>query len=243
MNDIKKAINQIPLPKQLSKVTQSSLNHIPQKSKKGRWILPTVATLFLTIFTSSFVLSNYISIPEFFQTKEKRLAQIDPSVIVVESDKFSISLKQFIDYKENTLLIHEVNNYPYTLTDLDVLNRMIENELLLAEAKKAGITVTSEEVETHISEVQSALEVTNDPILNELTDQLAKALNVSVDDYYEHPETIAKYEAVVMTNKFVEKLYVDGVLNDQYNIEQYKVDLRMSHKSNLYIFENELIPH
>ena len=239
MNDIKKAINQIPLPENLNKITQSSLNQLPPKKKK-RWVMPTVAALFLTLFTSSFALSNYISIPDFFQTKEEKLAQIDDSVIVVKSDMFSISLKQFIDYKETTLLIHEVNNYPYTITDLELLNQMIEFELLIFEAEKAGITVTSKEVETYISEVQFVLKDANDPILNELMEQLAKSLHVSVDDYFHHPDTIAKYKTVVMTNKFVDQLYGDSFLNNQYSIEQYKVDLMLIYKNNLEIFEEEL---
>lgn len=239
MNEIKKAIDQIPLPEQLSKITQKSLQQRPIKKKKY-WLISSVAVLFLIIFSSSFVFSDYISISDFFKSKEEKLAQIDEAELVVESDAFTISLKQFVDYKENTLLIHELNNYPYTLTDEDLINRMIENELLYLEAKKAGITVEKEEVESYIAQVKLALEETNDPIQNEIDAQLAKALNIDVTEYYTHPVTFAKYERAVLEQKFVQSLYVNGELNEQYDVENYKKDLRLANENDIKIYTDKL---
>lgn len=239
MNEIKKAIDQIPLPKQLSEITQKSLHQRPIKKKKY-WLISSVAVLFLVIFSSSFVFSDYTSISDFFKSKEERLALIDEAELVVESDTFTISLKQFIDYKENTLLIHELNNYPYTLTDEDLLNRMIENELLYTEAKKAGISLKKEEVESYIVQVKSALDEGNNPILSEIDEQLAKALNIDVAEYYTHPVTFAKYERVVLEQKFVQILYENGELNDQYNIDHYKKDLRLTNEKDIKIYEEKL---
>lgn len=241
MNEIKKAIDQIPLPEQLSEITQKSLQ-LPIKKKKY-WLLSSVAVLFLVIFSSSFVFSDYISISDFFKSKEEKLAQIDDTELVVQSDEFTISLKRFIDYKENTLLIHELNNYPYTLTDEDLINRMIENELLYVEAKKAGISVEKEEVESYIAQVKLALTEANDHIQNiqnEIDAQLAKALNIEVAEYYTHPVTFAKYERVLLEGKFVQKLYVNGELNEQYNVEHYKKDLRLANEKDIKIYTDKL---
>ena len=239
MNEIKQAIEQIPLPEQLSDITQKSLQQRPIKKKKV-WLLSSVAVLFLAIFSSSLVFSDYISISDFFKSKEEKLAQIDEAELVVQSDAFTISLKQFVDYKENILLIHELNNFPYTLTDEDLINRMIENELLYVEAKKAQISVEKEEVESYISQVKLALAEANDPIQNEIEAQLAKALNIEVTEYYTHPVTFAKYERVLLEEKFVQKLYVNGELNEQYNIEQYKKDLRLVNENDIKIYTNKL---
>ena len=239
MNEIKQAIEQIPLPEQLSDITQKSLQQRPIKKKKV-WLLSSVAVLFLAIFSSSLVFSDYISISDFFKSKEEKLAQIDEAELVVQSDAFTISLKQFVDYKENILLIHELNNFPYTLTDEDLINRMIENELLYVEAKKAQISVEKEEVESYISQVKLALAEANDPIQNEIEAQLAKALNIEVTEYYTHPVTFAKYERVLVEEKFIQKLYVNGELNEQYNIEHYKKDLRLANENDIKIYTDKL---
>ena len=111
MNVIKKNIEQIPLPDNLHEVAYNRLNKTAPKRTK-RWMLPTVAALFLILCTTPIVFSNYISISDFFDSKDQKISAIDESIVVVECDMFTITLKELVDYKENVLLIHELNNIP-----------------------------------------------------------------------------------------------------------------------------------
>src|SRR5690606_34306217 len=120
MNEIKKSIEQIPLPDNLHEVAYNRLHKSAPKRAK-RWMLPTVAMLFLILCSTPIVFSNFISISDFFESKDQKTAAIDDSKIVVESDMFTITLKQFVDFKENKRFIHELNNIPFTLTDKEIL--------------------------------------------------------------------------------------------------------------------------
>ena len=239
MNKIKKAIDQIPLPDQLNTVVQKSLQQ-QQIKKKKYLLLSSVAVLFLAIFGSSLAFSNYISIPDFFKSKEEKLLQIDENEFIVQSEEFTISLKQFVEYKENILLIHELNNFPYSLTDADLVNQMIKDELLYMEAKKANISIDKEDVENYISELRLGLAELNDPIQNEIEAQLAKSLQVNLDEYYKHPVTLAKYERLLTEDEFVQTLYERGILNDQYTIEMYENDLLLKYEKGITIYLEKL---
>ena len=239
MNEIKKSIEQIPLPDDLHEVAYNRLNKsVPNRTK--RWLLPTVATIFLLLCTTPIVFSNYISISDFFDLKDQKITAIDDSIVVVESDMFTITLKELVDYKENVLLTHELNNIPFVLTDMELLDQLIENELVLYEAKNQGIVVTEQEVNEYAEQTKETMAEANDPILNQIKEEYAKRLGVTAEEYFTHPKTLTQYELLLTSNKFFMELYSEGILNDQYTPEQYKVDLHEKYSDKIKVYKDEL---
>lgn len=239
MNEIKKSIEQIPLPDDLHKVAYNRLQKAAPKKAK-RWMLPTVAAVFLLLCTTPIVFSNYISISDFFESKDHKTAAIDDSIIVVESDMFTISLKQFVDSKENRRFIHELNNIPFTLTDREILDQLIEDELLLYEAKTYGIVVTEQEVSEYAEQTKQAIGESNDLIMTQINEELARRLGVTAEEYFTHPSTLQQYESMLTSNNYISQLYSDGVLNDQYTPDQYKDDLYEKYAKQLKVNQDVL---
>jgi hypothetical protein len=239
MNKIKKSIEQIPLPDNLHEVAYNRLlKDAPIKAK--RWMLPTVAALFLILCTTPIVFSNYVSISDFFESKDQKTATIDDSEIVVESDMFTITLKQFIDSKENRRFIHELNNIPFVLTDRELLNQLVEDELLLYEAQKHEVSVTAEKVNEFAEQTKEGMAEVNDPTLNQINEELAKRLGVTAEEYFTHPSTLKQYESMLTTDKFLTELYSEGVLNDRYTTEKYKADLYEKYANQLKVHQDIL---
>lgn len=239
MNEIKKAVEHIPLPDHLHDVAYKHLNKSTPKRSK-RWILPTVAMIFLSLFATTIVFSNFFSISDFFESKEEKLSVINESKIVVESDMFLITLKEFVDYKENTLLIHELNNLPYTLSDTKLIDLLIENELFLYEAKDHGIVATKQEINEYAQQTKQAVIEGNDPIINQINEALAKNLGVNLEEYFTHPTTLKQYELVIVSEKYFMQLYSDEVLTDQYTLEHYQTDLHEKYKNHIKVNEDIL---
>ncbi|GEN85190.1 hypothetical protein SLU01_35020 [Sporosarcina luteola] len=239
MNEIKKSIEQIPLPDDLHEVAYNRLQKAAPKKTK-RWMLPTVAALFLLLCTTPIVFSNYISIGEFFESKDQKTAAIDDSIIVVESDMFTITLKQFVDFKENKRFIHELNNIPFALTDREILDQLIEDELLQHEAKTHGIVVTEQGVLEYAEQTKQAIGESNDLIMIQINEELAKRLGVTAEEYFTHPSTLKHYESMLTSNEFITRLYSDGVLNDQYTPDQYKADLYEKYANQIKVKQNIL---
>ncbi|MFC5603638.1 SurA N-terminal domain-containing protein [Sporosarcina koreensis] len=239
MNEIKKSIEQIPLPDDLHEVAYNRLQKAAPKKTK-RWMLPTVAALFLILCTTPIVFSNFISISDFFESKDQKTAAIDDSIIVVESDMFTITLKQFGDFKENKRFIHELNHIPFTLTDREMLDQLIEHELLLHEAKTHGIVVTEQEVSEYAEQTKQAMVESNDPIMTQINEELAKRLGVTAEEYFTHPSTLQQYESLLTSNNFISELYIDGVLNDYYTPDQYKADLHEKYANQLKVNQDVL---
>ena len=239
MNEIKKSIEQIPLPDDLHEVAYDRLiTSVPKRTK--RWLLPTVATLFLLLCTTPIVFSNYISISDFFDSKDQKVSAIDDSIVVVDSDMFTITLKELVDYKENVLLTHELNNIPFVLTDMELLDRLIENELVLYEAKSYGIVATAQEVNEQAQQTKQAMAESNDPIMTQINEELAKRLGVTADEYFTHPNTLTQYELLLTSNKFFMELYSEEILNDQYTPEQYKADLHEKYSDKIKVYKDVL---
>lgn len=239
MNEIKKSIEQIPLPDDLHEVAYDRLTTSAPKRTK-RWLLPTVATLLLLLCTTPIVFSNYISISNFFDSKDQKVSAIDDSIFVVDSDMFTITLKELVDYKENVLLTHELNNIPFALTDMELLDRLIEIELVLYEAKSYGIVATAQEVNEQAQQTKQALAESNDPIMTQINEELAKRLGVTAEEYFTHPTTLKQYETMITSNNFIMQLYSEGVLNDKYTPEQYKADLRDKYEENIKLNKENL---
>lgn len=239
MNEIKKSIEQIPLPDDLHEIAYNRLQKAAPKKTK-RWMLPTVAALFLLLCTAPIVFSNYVSISDFFESKDQKTAAIDDSIIVVESDMFTITLKQFVDFKENKRFMHELNHIPFTLTDREMLDQLIRDELVLYEAKTHGMVVTEQEVFDYAEQTKQAIGESNNLIMIQINEELAKRLGVTAEEYFTHPSTLKQYEEMLASNNFISELYSDGVLNDEYTYDQYKADLHEKNAKQLKVNQDIL---
>src|SRR5690606_6510299 len=156
------------------------------------------------------------------------------------SDMFTITLKQFVDFKENKRFIHELNNIPFTLTDKEILDQLIEDDLLLHEAKTHGIVVTEQEVSEYAEQTKQAIVESNDLIMTQINEELAKRLGVTAEEYFTHPSTLQQYESMLTSINYISDLYSDGVLDDHYTPDQYKADLHEKYAKQLKVNQNIL---
>ena len=108
---------------------------------------------------------------------------------------------------------------------MELLDRLIEDELLLYEAKSYGIVATAQEVNEQAQQTKQALAESNDPIMTQINEELAKRLGVTAEEYFTHPTTLKQYETMITSNNFIMQLYSEGVINDRYTSEQYKAVL------------------
>ena len=123
---------------------------------------------------------------------------------------------------------------------MELLNQLIENELLLYEAKIHGVFATTQEINEFAELAKQGIVETNDADLYEINEELAKKLGVGIEEYFTHPATLKNYESIIISNNFITQLYSEGILNGQYTQEQYKTDLHEKYKKQINVNEDYL---
>lgn len=207
--------------------------------KKYKSIIIVGLVSLILILTSTMVLANNENqISEFFKGKEEKLEQASNDNIVVTSEDFKITEKDYIDYKENLVLVHKLNDISFSLQAEDIINRMIEEELLYSQAQKQDIKITDDEIKEYALQTKKAVEENSTPALNTIHIELAKKLNVSPDEYFTHPDVLKQYERMLLVGKFVEQLFDEEKLNDNYTLEDFKKELRENSKNSVDINKN-----
>lgn len=78
------------------------------------------------------------------------------------------------------------------------------------------------QIYTEWLQIKQAIGESNDLIMTQINEELAKRLGVTAEEYFTHPSTLKHYESMLITNNYILQLYSDGVLNDQYTPDQFK---------------------
>ncbi|MBM7541745.1 SurA N-terminal domain-containing protein [Amphibacillus cookii] len=179
----------------------------------------------------------------FFEEKEKKIELVDSKAILVEGDDFTVTEAEYMDYKENIKRVHKLNGVEFDLTDEEILDDVIENKLLLQDAREKGVEVTKDEVLAYAEQTKEAFEQNATPELEQTHISLAEELNVSPADYFTHPDVLKQYEDVIKLNKLAEKISVESELNSPDSLDHYIEELKESkadtYKINEQIFHKE----
>lgn len=211
--------------------------------KKNKFLLFFSTTALVLVLITSVALSNNdFGVSQFFETKQQKLDQLkNPSNILVKSEKFEISLKDYVDYKENLAFVHEINNMDFNLKDEEIIQRMVDNKLLLDFATNRKVKVTEDEVKEYALQTKTALEQSASPEMHAIHEELAKNLSVGLDEYFTHPEVLKNYKEILMIEKAVNELEIEGKLNDQYEVKDFIQDLRKENKGSVKVSEQLLM--
>ena len=216
MDEIKKVMDEIPLPANLHERAQVGF----KRKKSKHWILPSVAAALLLLLFTPAVLSNYFSIADFFQEKELKLSEIDESIVLVDGGSFTITLKQFVEQKENMRLVNALNNRGNSPSDEEIIDGLINGEIEQIGVKARGLHVSEQEILDYAMQTKEAFVNNENQDLNKIWTAMSANLNVSIDDYFTHPTTLKQYENLLLTQKLVEQFQS----MDAYN--QHIADLR-----------------
>ena len=68
----------------------------------------------------------------------------------------------------------------------------------------------------------------------------AGKLNVSLEDYFTHPEVLKEYEHQLMIDKIVNQLTTEGKLNDTYTISNFVEELKKENRYSTSINQRAL---
>jgi len=175
-----------------------------------------------------------------FEYEQQDIEAVYSSAVVVESNHFVITQKEYIDYKENLIFIHQMNEIPFNLTDEEIINQMIEREVLIQYAENQHIVVTKGEVEEYALQTKEAVEQSEMPDMHKIHLKLAEKLNVSLEDYFTHPEVLKEYEHQFMIDEVVNQLTAEGKLTDTYTISSFVEELKKEDRYAISINQNAL---
>lgn len=170
---------------------------------------------------------------DFFKIKQEKVENVSEDDVVVEGEDFKISKKEYIDYKENLYLIHKMNGVAFDLSSEEIVKQMVENKALIQEAKKADVSVTDIEINEYAMQTKKAVEQSEISEIHEIHKALAKNLNVSLDDYFTHPDILKEYKNLLLVEKHIDILFEQEVLNDDFTVEDYTKKVMNNYKNSL----------
>lgn len=177
--------------------------------------------LVLMLGSSLVIASSENIISDFFKEKNLKLEDVNGNDIIVESKDFKILKKEYVDFKENLSLVEKINGVPLNLSSEQIIEQMIENKLLSQSAKKSNTIVTDSEIMDYALQTKKAVEQSDVSAIHDIHAALANDLNVSLNEYFTHPDVLKQYENVVLIDKYVNKLYEQEVLDENRTIEDF----------------------
>ena len=163
---------------------------------------------------------------DMIEYRQQDTGAVDSSAVVVESNHFVITHRQYMDYKESLMFIHQMNEIPFILTDEEIINRMIEREVLIQYARNQQFVVTKDEIEAYALQTKEAVEQSEMADIHKIHLDLAKKLNVSLENYFTHPKVLKEYENILMTNQVIDQLIDEGTLTETFTIANFAEELR-----------------
>lgn len=191
--------------------------------------------IFIGIFLlgTSLVVANS-PISDFF-VKTSQQVEKAQGITIVDGESFTISERDFVQYKRNVQLVHEINGLDIAQTNDQLIEDMIKRKLLLQYAKKQNITISDQEVKNYALQQQELFSNLDDPNFNAIKIELAKALDVSEEEYWTHPRTLKNYKEWLTIEKLITELYNSEQLNDDRTDENFKEELWIEAKNDISI--------
>lgn len=195
---------------------------------KKRNLLLISSVIVVFVIMAPLALANDFDIEKFFIDKETKLESIDASIILVQGESFTITVREFVDHKANLEIIYDINSMSSDVTNEEVIDQMLENKLLLRMADEQGVEASAAEVQEYALQTKKAFQENTE--LNQINLELAKQLNVSPEDYFTHPNVLKQYEEVVKINNLVTIMALEGEINDDYTINEFVEDIKAKDK-------------
>lgn len=190
--------------------------------KKTKWIVPIITIVLLLSSAFAYALPS-VSIRDFF-TNTKTTVDQASSANVAESPRFNITEKEFVQFKSNVEMISALNGISFKQTNMEILKSMVIRKLVLQTAIDEGITATDQEVRDYALK-QKALFDDNNTQFKELRDELIKASGYTQEQYWTSPELLQNYKEWLIANKFIDSLYAEKKLTNQYTYKDYSEEL------------------
>lgn len=203
-------------------------------------IITAVTIFILSIGAITFANSAENEVKTSFADKQKKLGLIKEEIIIAEGKleelDVKITNKEFVEFKENLRMVHNVNKVPFKIDDEEIVNEMINDKLFVNDAKTKNITVTKEEVLEYAMQTKKAYDENTIPELKQMLTEMANQLNVSESDYFTHPDVLKKYEEFLITNKLIEILVQEGEIDEEgKTIDKYASKLKEKNKGKVKI--------
>ncbi|KIL37018.1 hypothetical protein SD71_04905 [Cohnella kolymensis] len=133
---------------------------------------------------------------------------------LVEGEGIRIMPEEFLLYKAN---IEEVNKQPnatpINISDEQIIDNMITDELTVQYAKKLGIVATKEEIDKEIAFQRDALQQSpkDNPIRDIMANRIKRS-GLSEDEFWESEMTRRYYEKAILGGKLASKLAKDRIV-------------------------------
>jgi hypothetical protein len=153
------------------------------------------------------------------------------SVVVplVQANDFQISPKQFTFYKSNLELLNKLQGKS-NASDNELINEMVKQELAVQYAKKAGLTVSEDEISQGIEKEKSSL---NDPTLNDNNSLTVKELmknriritGLTEDQFWNSIDTREEYKKAFLLAKLANQLIAQNKVRTMQDFSAFKDDL------------------
>jgi len=149
---------------------------------------------------------------------------------LVEGPGFVIEKERFEFYKANVIMANELQHQGQVPSDRELLDVLIKNELAIQDAKKKGITVTSEEVEDVIQFQRTTLESPNyegdnKELVQNLMENRIKATGLTKDEFWASQETKKYYEKALYVSNLYKYLTRETEIGTLEQFEIYKDEL------------------
>lgn len=97
-------------------------------------------------------------------------------------------LMSAVEYQKKLNFLRSDEEAAQYQSDFDVVNRIIEDMILLEEAENQGLTATQEEIDEMVASVQQAYEI---PEGKEMLDAYCEGAGITIDEYFEIVRNIA----------------------------------------------------
>lgn len=184
-----------------------------------------------------------------FNEMKTDLANVKNSdAIVAQVDDIKIKNKDLVGYKKNIELVASLQGNPTAkaqsqVTDEQIIDVLVTNELLVKQATNFGLTVTADEVDQVIKREREALAQTDDPsndFVRELMKNRIQITGLTEDEFYQSQEVRDKYAESILIGKLYNKLVEDKKITESQGFDQYQKNLLTSKESSIEINEEVL---
>ncbi|MFD0713867.1 SurA N-terminal domain-containing protein [Paenibacillus sp. GCM10027626] len=149
---------------------------------------------------------------------------------VAEGPNFKIDRQRFDLYKANMELAAEWNNVEQSLSDEQLLDVLIKNELAVQEAKKLEIVVTADEVKEYIAYQRSTLELPagvdeQEQRIRKLMDDRIAQSGLTEDEFWTSEDTRRGYEDAIYLSKLISYLVDNEKIGGREQFDTYQNEL------------------
>ena len=218
------------------------------RHKKLLLLVFLIAAVFLV--STSIYADGKVSIHDLFnQIKIKQDQQ--KQAVLVQGDGFQIDAKQFVFYKSNLEMIAQLENQPkIVLSDDQIIDNLIIEELTAQYAKQQGITASAQEISDEISKERAALHDpknvdpkngnTKNKIVFEIMKNRIRITGLTEDQFWQSAEIRGSYERAILIGKLYVKLQSEGKIKSMQDFQTFKSNLLEQNRSKVKIYKDTI---